>query len=204
MLVMMAMSGRNVALADVAAETDVETRLLQQVVDERSRGGLAVGPRYAYLLGSVIASCELDFREDGSALLHQFLDHGGRGRDAGALHYLVCVEDELLAVLSLLEGDLPFPQGIGIMVRDLPLVREENVESFHFGKHCGSDSAFSSTQYYNPRHILRFLFYLTFSNASVAMARMISTNQKRATILASGRARTGFCISAGMPSFWKW
>ena len=89
------------------------------------------------------------------------------------------------------------------MTGDLPAVREEYVKSLDLREDRGSDTAFSSSQYYNPAHLnLSLSFYLIFNNASVATARMIPISQKRATIFASGMARTGFWIMAGMPSFW--
>ena len=50
-----------VTLADVAAQSDVQTCVLEEVIDQGSSGGLAVASCDAHLLCRVISSRELDF-----------------------------------------------------------------------------------------------------------------------------------------------
>lgn len=134
-----------VALADIAAQAHVQSRVLQQIVDEAGGGSLAVGAGDANLLGTVEAAGELNLAHHADALLANLLHHGHGTRDAGALHHLIGIQDKLLRMLPLLKGNVPLPQGIGITVLDLSLVAKKHIESFHFCQNCGSYAALGTT-----------------------------------------------------------
>ena len=132
-------------VAYVAAEADVQARLLEQVVDERGGSGLAVASGDADLLRAVVPCRELDFGDDVYAFLLRFPDHGRGARDARTLDDFVGIEYQLLAVLSLLVGYLPLLEHADVAVGYLPLVGEEHVESLDLCQDSGANSAFRST-----------------------------------------------------------
>ena len=136
---------QGVALAYVAAEADVQARLLEQVVDERGGSGLAVASGDADLLRAVVPCRELDFGDDVYAFLLRFPDHGRGARDARTLDDFVGIEYQLLAVLSLFVGYLPLLEHADVAVGYLPLVGEEHVESLDLCQDSGANSAFRST-----------------------------------------------------------
>ena len=138
---------KGVALADVAAKAHVEACVLQQVVDERGGGGLAVGTGYADLFGVVVAPCELDFGDHRSALGDEFLNQRSAVGNARALHYLVGREHLALGVAALFVGDVPFAEHCRIFFLDLPVVGQENLKTFHFCEDRCANSAFGSSKY---------------------------------------------------------
>ena len=103
-----------VTLAYVASQPYVQPCVLQQVVNEGGSGGLAVGAGNADFLRSVVTGGELYLGYDAGALRFEFAHKGGCRWYAGALHHLVGIEHKLLAVTSLLEGNVPFPQSRNI------------------------------------------------------------------------------------------
>ena len=139
-----------VALAYVASESDVEAGILHQVIYERGRGRLAVAARDAYLLRIVVAAGKFYFGYDMYAAILAFAYHRRVARDAGTLDDLVCIEYQLLAVAPAFEGYVPILENLHVFVGNIPHIREEYVETFHFGEHCGTDAAFSASKYYNP------------------------------------------------------
>ena len=143
---------QRVALADVAAQAGVQAGFPEQVIDQGRGRGLAVGPRDADLLRAVVARGEFDFRYDVRALLAEGLHHGGRAGDARTLDDLVRIQDAFRGVPALLEGDVPLLQGLEVLVLDLPVVGQEDVESFYFRQHGGAHAALCSSQYYNSCH----------------------------------------------------
>ena len=89
-------------VADVASQTSVYARLLEDVVYERGGSGLSVAARYAHHLGVGVTACKLDLADDVDALGHGFLDHRCLLGYARTLYDLVGSEDALLAVVLLL------------------------------------------------------------------------------------------------------
>ena len=144
---------QGVTLADVAAQADVQARFLEEVVDQRGRGGLAVGAGDADFLRVVVARSEFDFGDDVRALAREFLDEWGRGGDAGAFDDLVGAENLRLAVAAFFEGDVPLAQHRRVVFPDVSVVGKEDVETFYFCEHRSAYAAFRSAQYYDFIHL---------------------------------------------------
>ena len=174
-----------VALAYVAAEAHVQACVLKQVVDERSGGGLPVGSGYADFLRGVVAACEFYLGDHGSALGYELFHERSAVGNARALHDLVGRKHLALGVATLFEGDVPAAEHSRILFFDLPVVGQENIESFYFCEDRSANSAFGSSEYCQTCH------YLIFNNASVLTASIIPIIQKRVTMRGSG-----------MPFFW--
>ena len=111
-----------IALADISAKANVEASILEEVVDEGGSGGLAVGSGDADLLCRVVAACKFNLGDDGDAVLLHLLHHGHGAGDAGGFHHLIGIKDEFLRMLTLLKGNVPLAEGIGITFLDLSLV----------------------------------------------------------------------------------
>ena len=111
-----------VAFSYVSSQSHVQTRLLEQVVDERCSGGLAVRPRYAYFLRVVIARRELDFGNYRGVQGLELFDDGYARRNAWTLYNLVGRENFLLRVTAFLIIDSPFVEGFLIFRLYLPVV----------------------------------------------------------------------------------
>ena len=150
-----------VALADVAAESHVESCVLKQVVDQGCRGGLAVASGDADLLRRVVAAGELDLGDDVDSLRLDLLDDRGGAWNAGTLDHLIGVQDKFLSVMTFLEADVPFAEFVRKVVGNLSVVGKEDIESFHLSENSGSDSALSASQNYNSAHILKFILSST-------------------------------------------
>ena len=123
--IVVVLAGRDlicVALAYVPSETYVEPGFLQQVINERGRGGLSVRAGHADLPGAVVARRKLylrDYMDSGpDDAAYDFRTAG----DAGTLYDLVGIEYPVHAVPALLEGYLPLAQGLGIFVLERPAV----------------------------------------------------------------------------------
>ena len=133
-----------IALSDVSAESDVQSGLLEKMIDKRCRCRLSVASCDADLLCRVIASCKFDLRNHIDALLHHLLHHRGCGRDAGTLDDLVCVEDEILGMSALLVRYLPLVEHGCVILGNLTHIREEHIITFNLCEDCGAYSAFAS------------------------------------------------------------
>ncbi len=134
-----------VALPDVAAQPHVQTRLLEQVVDQRGRSGLAVASRDADLLRRVITPGEFDFRDYMDACIGNFPDNRGAQRNAWAFDHLIGIENELLGVGSALERNVPVPEHCGILVPDLPAVGKKDIEPFDFCEDRSTHAALTAS-----------------------------------------------------------
>ena len=113
---------KGVALAYIASQTHIEPCLTEQVVDERGSGGLAVGSGDADFLCAVVAGSEFDFGDHVGSLGLQFPDYRHGVGNAGTFDNLVSVEDQGFRMPSLLVGNLPFFQGLLVLVLNLPVV----------------------------------------------------------------------------------
>ena len=93
------------ALADVTGQSHVKTGTLENVIDERSGCGLAIRSSDTNHLGISISTGELNFADDGCALLAQFDNKRSLLGDTGTLDHLAGIENQLLGMVPLLPGD---------------------------------------------------------------------------------------------------
>ena len=113
---------KGVALANVASQAYIESCLLQEIVDEGSSGGLAVGPGDADFLRGVITRRELDFGYDVCPLCFKLFHNGNGVGNTRALDYLICAQYEFLSMAALLIGNLPTVEDIPVFLLDFPVV----------------------------------------------------------------------------------
>ena len=121
-----------VTLAYVSSQTHVQACLLEQVVEQGSGGGLAVGAGYADLLCLVVSGCELYFGDDLGPLLFEFSYDGCSRWYPWTFDDFVCSEDSLFAVTTLFIFYIPLFQGLDIFVLNLSTVREKDFQAFNF------------------------------------------------------------------------
>ncbi len=89
----------------IACKPCVDACLAQDMVNQHSRGGLAVRPGYTHHFGIAVAAGEFDFRNNRDATLFKFLDDRGRGGYARRFHHLVGIQNQLFGVMPLFVGD---------------------------------------------------------------------------------------------------
>ena len=137
-----------ITLAYVASETDVEAGILQQVVNQRSCGGLAVASGDADLLGCIVPSCKLDFRYDSDAVFCDLPNHRSLRRNSRALYHFVSVENQFFGMSALLVWNIPFIEHSSIFLRYLTHIGEKYIITLDLCEDCGSYSAFTSAENY--------------------------------------------------------
>ena len=89
-------------IADVPCQTDIQTRLLQDIENQRSSGGLSIRTGDADHLCMRVTRRELNLGDDRCALCLQFLNERCGQRNTRRFDNLVGIENQLLRMLAVL------------------------------------------------------------------------------------------------------
>ena len=131
------------AVADVACQPYIQSRTLEDVVNERGGGSLAVRTGDANHFGVCITSGELYLGDDGDAFFFQFQNQRSVVGDAGTFYHFIGIQYQLFRVLSFLPGNAMLVQQFLVFVFNGRHVGYERVETFHLGKYGSSHAAFA-------------------------------------------------------------
>jgi len=131
------------AVADVACQPYIQSRTLEDVVNERGGGSLAVRTGDANHFGVCITSGELYLGDDGDAFFFQFQNQRSVVGDAGTFYHFIGIQYQLFRVLSFLPGNAMLVQQFLVFVFNGRHVGYERVETFHLGKYGSSRAAFA-------------------------------------------------------------
>ena len=143
------------ALADVAAEGHVVTRIAQDLVDERRRGGLAVRARDADALRTAhVAARELDLGDHRNARLADLPHDRRRVGNPRRLDDLRGGKDPLLGMAAFLVGDLPLVEFGLEPFGYLTGIGEKDPETLLFGEDRGAVAADAAAQYDDVFHVI--------------------------------------------------
>ena len=141
------------APSDVTSQSHVVARILEDVVDEACRGGLAVASRDADHLAVGVAARKLYLADDGRSLLDEALYHRDAVGDARALDDLVCREHLLLRVVALLPCDAVVVEQLLVLVLHLRCVGDKHVEALLLGQHGSTCAALAGSKNYDSFHL---------------------------------------------------
>ena len=136
------------ALAYIAGQTDIHTRVFQDVIGEQGCGGFTVTTGDTHHLGIGISSGKLDFRNYRYIFRNDALHNGSCGWNTGAFHNLIGRQYASLGVLTFFPLDAMLFKCLLITRRDVSHVRQENIHTFYFAENCGTNATFASAQYH--------------------------------------------------------
>ena len=133
-------------ITDVSCQTDIESGLSQDIEDEGGRRGFSVRTGNANHLRMCVARSELNLRDDGCLLCHQFLNQRCRRRDTRRFHHLVGIQDQVLRMLSVFPCYAVLIQQCAVWLRDRSAVGNEHIEAFLFRQDSGTTAGFTGSQ----------------------------------------------------------
>ena len=126
-------------MTDVACQACVVACLLEDVVDERRRGGLAVRTGNTNHLGIGIATSKLYLADDVDTLLLDLDNHRSRIGNTRTLDDFVSIKNLLLGMLSFFPGYLTIVQHLLVFVGNLGHIADKHIESLFLGQNgCSS------------------------------------------------------------------
>ena len=131
--------------ADVPGQPYVVARALEDVIDERRGGCLAVAARYADHLGLRVARGKLYFGNDGDALGARLGDDGRVLGDSGALDDLPGCEDGAFGVPPFFPADSFGIEHFFVLALYRAAVGDKGVHAFPFGQDGRPRAAFAGS-----------------------------------------------------------
>ena len=132
-------------VTDVSRQTDVQPCIAQDIIDERSSGCLAVRTGDTDHLRVRVTRSKLNLRDDRSSLCLQFLNQRSCQRNTRRFHHLIRIENQLLAMLSVLPLHTVLIQQRAIRFTDRPAITHEHVKTFLLRQNSSSATTLASS-----------------------------------------------------------
>jgi hypothetical protein len=142
-------NGFTVTVTDVSGKSNVHPCMLHDMIDEGGGGSFAVRSRNAKHFSGSITGCKFNFRDDGDACLHDFLNHRGGIRNSGTLNHLRSVKDLRFRVLPFFPTEVVGIKHALVVVLDASHVGHKDVVSLLLRKDGCAHAAFGSAKYSN-------------------------------------------------------
>ena len=131
------------AVADVSGQSHVQSRTLENVVNERSSGSLTVRTCNTNHFSVCITSGKFYLGDDRDTFLFQFQNQRRVIRDTGAFYHLIGIEYQLFGMLSFLPSNVIPVQQFLVFVFNGGHIGYERIETLNFGEYGSSRAAFA-------------------------------------------------------------